>query len=103
MDYPQAAWQNMAVDRLVSRGPCVLHAVYLLTSTDGGDVTLYEGQDSASGDKIITVEGSADRTKVVHFSPALPCQRGLYVDVGSNVTEVMVHYSRKSLETDFSE
>jgi hypothetical protein len=97
------AWKNFTADTLVSRGPSLLHAVLLLTSSDGGDITIYEGQDANSGTKIARLEGNADTTKVVRFSPPLPCQRGLYVDVGSSVTEVTVHYSQLAKNYRFSE
>lgn len=97
-----SSWRNIDGDTLIARGPCLLHTLFVLTSTTGGDATVYEGQDTGSGTKIIRLEGTANEIRSVHFSPPLPCQRGLYVDVGSNVDEVLVHYTILPKNTVFS-
>ncbi len=74
-------------------GPCLLNAVVLLASSAGGDVTLYEGQDATSGRKIATLKGAANVSLPVVFAHAPFLARGLYVDVGSNVTEVTVFFT----------
>lgn len=89
----QSAWRNVTGDTLVARNPCLLHGVVLLTSAGGGDVTIYEGQDATSGEKILSIEGANNISNQVAFNPPLPLQRGLYVDVGSNVSEVLVHFT----------
>ena len=85
-------WTNITASEIIAEQPVLLHGVVLLTSADGGAATLYEGQDAASGRKIITIEGSANESRPVAFYPPLLCERGLYVAVGSNVTEVVVHW-----------
>ena len=85
-------WTNITASEIIAEQPVLLHGVTLLTSADGGAATLYEGQDAASGRKIATIEGSANESRPVAFYPPLLCERGLYVAVGSNVTEVVVHW-----------
>ena len=91
-------WTNITASEIIAEQPVLLHGVTLLTSADGGAATLYEGQDTASGRKIATIEGSANESRSIAFYPPLLCERGLYVAVGSGVTEVMVHWTPVSAE-----
>lgn len=87
-----AGWENVSADTVISTGPCLLTGVTLLVSTTGGEVTLYDGADALAGRKIARFEGIADQSTPIQFSPPLLCQQGLYVDVGSNVTEVLIAF-----------
>lgn len=82
-------YYQSSIDGVVHRGPCLLYSVILLVSTTGGDITLYDGQDAASGRKVARLEGIADQSTPVEFG-GLVLSRGLFVDVGSNVTEYTV-------------
>jgi hypothetical protein len=82
-----------ADDAVIAEQPVLLNSVLLLVSSTGGDVTLYEGQDATSGRKIATLKGTANVTLPVVFAHAPFLARGLYVDVGSNVTEVTVFFT----------
>lgn len=83
-------WTNVTADKVVTAQPALLHALVLLASAAGGAVTIYEGQDTSSGRKILTVKGQANVSRPVRFQPPLRCERGIYVDVGSDVGEVLV-------------
>jgi len=87
---PAVHWLNTAVDTLVSRDPGGFHGCVLLASSAGGDVTFYDGTSSALGHKVLQVKGAANTSMKVLFKTPLWCPRGLFVDVGSNVTEVLV-------------
>jgi hypothetical protein len=82
-------------DKRVCEGPCDLYGLTVLASAAGGDVTLYEGQDASSGRKIGTYKGAANVTNPIMFSFPLPLARGLYVDIGSSITEVTVHFAQQ--------
>lgn len=82
---------NTSVDALVNEGETFLAGVDVLASAAGGDVTLYEGLDTSSGRKIGTFKGDANITNQIRFNPPLRLERGLYVDVGSNITEVTIY------------
>ncbi len=87
------AFLNFSADTVVCAQPCLLNAVCLLTSTTGGSVTLYEGQDADSGRKIGRFESTADNTLVITFPHAPFLARGLFVDVGATVSEVTIFFS----------
>ncbi len=84
---------NFTADGGATPGPCLLNSVLLHVSTDGGDVTLYEGQDATSGRKIAQLHALANASLFVAFPHAPFLARGLYIDVGSNVTEVVVFFT----------
>jgi len=84
-----AGWTNISVDTRITTHAALLHGLILLCSTTGGDVTVYSGQDT-SGQKIGRFEGTADVSLPIRFDPPLECDSGLYVDVGSTVTEVTI-------------
>ena len=88
-----AGWENVTGDSVISTGPCLLHGLVLLASGGGGDVTLYDGVDALAGRKIGTFEGANNESRPVNFSPPLKCEQGLYVDVGSNVTECLISFT----------
>jgi hypothetical protein len=87
-----ASFLRVTADQVVSTKPVLLYGVVILTSVTGGDATLYNGVDAGAGRHIIRLEGTANVSKPVNFPKGLLCDRGLFVDVGSNVTEVVVIY-----------
>ena len=97
------AWRTIEADTLIHRGPCLLHCVVVLPDSSGGGITIYEGQDTASGDKMLRVQGSSDVSKVVLFDPPLPCQRGLYAGDASHLDEAFIHYTSLPKNTLFNE
>ena len=85
-------FERVTADNLIFPGPCLLGGLVLLVGATGGDVSLYHGNDALSGQLIGRFEGEADISLPVIFPWPLRCERGLYVDVGSNVTEVLIFY-----------
>lgn len=83
-------WTRLTASNVVWNGPVRLYGAVLLVSVAGGDVTLYDGVDAVSGRQVLRLEGTADESRPVMFSPPLVLDLGLYVAVGSNVTEVLV-------------
>jgi hypothetical protein len=81
---------NIAVDTLVSRDPGTLHGFVISASVSGGDATFYDGTSTAAGRKILKAKGLANISYDVNFRVPLYCPRGLYVDIGSNIDEVLV-------------
>ncbi len=85
-------FRRLVADGEVYPGPVLLTGVHLLVSVTGGDVTVYNGADAVSGDKLFTLKGEANISKPFFFPWPTRCEKGIFVDVGSNVTEVTVFY-----------
>jgi hypothetical protein len=91
MDYDsrQISRQWVTADALLAEKECELVYAYLTPSTANADVSLYDGENT-SGDLVATLKEAA--VSGHEFQPPVPihCRKGLYVDVGSNVTGVLV-------------
>lgn len=81
---------RLASDGIVNEGPSLLFGLHIEASTAGGDVSVYEGNDSASGRLIGTFKDNLTNHEVKSFIPPLYCDRGIYVDIGSNITAVTI-------------
>lgn len=91
-EHEPVGWLRITADTVVSTEPVLLYGVIFLTSVTGGDVTIYNGQDAASGSQFARLEGTANVTNSFSPAKAILLDMGLFVDVGSNVTEVVVIY-----------
>lgn len=91
MDSEKYSWAWVTADRLLSTGPCELVSAYLVVSAASTDTHLYDGANT-NGDKIVTLESAVATGHL--FNPPVPlyCRRGLYVDVGTSVTGVLVQW-----------
>jgi hypothetical protein len=87
-----SAYRKLTADQLVNEGPTLVTGYNLNVSTDGGDVTLYDGMDTDSGSKVITLNGLAATNDHEQFSFPVLYNNGLYVDIGANVTEFTIYY-----------
>ena len=83
-------WTNVTGDTLITTSPGYLNGVVVLASVAGGDVTVYDGRDATNGRKVGTFKGAANISRPIIFTPSLLCENGVYVDVGSNITEALV-------------
>jgi len=94
-DIKKIGWKWCTVDQLVSPGPVFLLAV-MLTSTGAGaaQVTIRNGHNTG-GEVALVVSALANYTSPV--SPVYPIylDKGLFVDVGSNVLGALVLYYQK--------
>lgn len=88
-------WERVTADVQCTEGPVQLSAVVLLCSGGGGDITIYEGRDPSAGRMICRLEGANNVSNSILFNPPIPCDRGIYVDVGSNITEALIMWFPK--------
>jgi hypothetical protein len=91
MNDKNVQWAYVTADRLLAAKPCWLHFAYLVVSASTTDSALYDGTDTG-GAKIVDLKSAVVTNH--EFSPPKPlfCQKGLYVDVGSNVSGIFVLY-----------
>lgn len=89
MESKRYSWDFVTTDRVLNSGPCELLFAYLVPSGATTDSALYDGI-STSGKRIATLKVSS--VDGVAFSPPVPiyCDTGLYVDVGTSVTGILV-------------
>ncbi len=84
-------YRYLTADEIVAEHPLILRGLVLLVSTTGGDVTLYDGLEAAGGRLIGRFEAIADQSTPIDLF-GLHVEHGLFVDIGSNVTSVLVVY-----------
>lgn len=75
---------------IINEGATLLYGLLLLVSVASGDISLYEGLDASSGRLIAKIQGVAAVTLPIKFDQPLYLDRGLYVAIGSNVTETTI-------------
>jgi hypothetical protein len=89
-------YTRLTASQMVANETVLFWGAVILTSVTGGDATIYDGRDATSGEQLMRLEGIANQSTPVIFPFPLPLGRGLYVAVGSNVTEVTVFWERPS-------
>jgi hypothetical protein len=91
-DQQPAAWQRIAADTFVTRGPINLWGLILTDDAVGAaDVTLYEGANT-DGRRLFTLRTIQNQSNPCFFPVPILLEDGLYVDVGTNVLEAFILY-----------
>lgn len=87
------SWRWLTTAAKLETGKCELLYASLAVSAASTDTHLYDGT-STSGEQIVTLESNNKRN--LEFRPPVPvyCSMGLYVDVGTNVTGVLVMWRK---------
>jgi len=99
MDSKECSWKWITADELLSHGACELISIAQTSSDDTSDATFYDGEDT-NGKTILKLEALANRTAFAKFNVPIYCRRGLYVDVGSNVTGILVQWRELGKKTN---
>ncbi len=84
-------WERITVDQVVSPNPAKIGSVILTPSSDTKKttVTLHDGE-STSDPEILTIRTGTGITNTVNFQPYLQTKRGLYLNVGGDLGELLV-------------
>lgn len=87
-------YTRVTFDKVVSKRPVKLYSVILTPSSASkrGDMTLYDGE-STGDDQIVKLLGASGTTTQFNFNPPLQTQRGLFVDKGGDVGDIMIQYT----------
>jgi hypothetical protein len=93
----KAYWKEMeteetSVDIKISNGPCFLSAAHLTASSGGAATAIIRDGHDTTGEAKIYLSALTSATDPRFFSPPLYFKRGLYIDLASNVTSVLVHF-----------
>lgn len=76
--------------RVINEGPTLFFGCVFAVTVDGQSVELYDGLDTQSGVKRFHVKGWAADNNRVNFSRPVLFDRGLYVSLGTGVSDVTV-------------
>jgi len=86
-------YQRITVDQVISTSPVKIYALIITSDGNGdADAGVYDGE-STSDNKIVTLYTVDESLASIIFAEPLETQRGLFIDIGSNVTEVLVQYT----------
>jgi hypothetical protein len=89
VDSRTVSWMRVTVDMVLCEKECELLFAYLVPSAANASVILYDGENT-TGRKIVNLKSAAITGHP--FKPPVPiyCSKGLFVDVGLNVSSVLV-------------
>ena len=82
-----------AVDRLIVTGRVYVWGYMFDATADGGAVSLYDGQDTVTGQLKCHTTGWATDPNTVMFGVPVCFERGIYADLGANVSDLTVLWS----------
>lgn len=85
------AWRFVTEDSLLSTKECDLLYANLAPSASAADVTIYDGINTL-GVKVVALQASTKTNLEFRPRKSIYCRRGLYIDVGSNVTGLLVQF-----------
>lgn len=86
-------WERVTNSRVISPTPLWVFSLTLVSNGSGAaDVTLYNGESADEGQVIKLLAADGELTHLT-FPEPLYLDRGLQVTVGSNVNELLVHYT----------
>jgi len=97
LDAREGFWKEIARERVTSNqvvclSPCFLFAVDLISDTGGvSTAAIYDGEGTKDP-AVVDLAAAVSESDRARFNPPIFLRRGLYVDVGSNVTAVTVQY-----------
>ena len=82
----------VTTDQVVKTTPGDVYSVTLTAGAGGAaTVTIRDGHNTGA-DAVLVVGSVASQTTQVLFMVPIPTTKGIYVDVGSNVTGVLIQY-----------
>jgi len=85
-------YDRTVVDKRVSNRPCFLYAAHLVATTGGAATAVIRDGHDTSGEAVVDLAALTSSCDPREFDPPIYLKKGLYVDVGSNVTAVLVHF-----------
>lgn len=86
-------WDRTTVDVCLSKTEVHIATVIITPhKAKYADITIYNGEN-AKGEQVIFIYTAAQATKVINFDPPLFLDRGLFIDVGGDLDDCLIHYS----------
>lgn len=86
------SWTRLIHGGVITEGKAILHNAYLRASSGGAATgTIYDGVDT-NGRNFHTLRAAANARDGMRGAADVHFEHGIYIDVGSNVEEVLVIY-----------
>jgi hypothetical protein len=90
-------WKETETERMTADGqaygkPAFLYAAHLTANTSGAATATIKDGHSTAGEVKVDLAALTSSKDNRNFDPPIYCKRGIYVDVGENVTSVIVHF-----------
>lgn len=82
----------VTADKKVSNRPCFLYGCSLVAGTGGAATAVIRDGHETTSEGVIDLAALTSSYDTRKFDPPLYLKRGMFVDVGSNVTSVFVHF-----------
>ena len=91
-EWKKVGWMRVTADSLISPEPCFLLSVCLVADTVGAATAVIRDGHNTSGEAVINLAALTSSKDDRYYGNPLFFKTGLYVDVGSNVTSVLVQW-----------
>ena len=88
----------VTVSQLVNVGRTLVAGFILTPNAGNADVTIWDGLDTVSGRKYGVFKALSNESKVISLPLVETFERGLYIELGSNVLGVTVTWASEQLE-----
>lgn len=72
--------------------PCLIYSASITGSDAGGATAVLRDGHGTADKEVIDLAAPISSMDKMRFSPPIYLDKGLYVDVGENVTSVLVHF-----------
>jgi hypothetical protein len=82
----------VAADKKVCNRPCYLYAAQLVSNTSGASTAVIRDGHDTSGEVVVDLAALTSSNDPRRWDPPIYFKKGLFVDIGTNVTSVLVHY-----------
>lgn len=90
--WKELEYDRTAVDKKICNRPVFLYAAHLVASAGGVATAVIRDGHDTGGEPVVDLAALTSSCDPRRFDPPLYFKKGLYVDVGSNVTSVLVHF-----------
>jgi hypothetical protein len=81
-----------AADKKVCNGPAYLYAAHLTANATGASTAVIRDGHDANGDIKVDLAALTSSKDNRNFDPPIFFKKGIFIDVGDNVTSVIVHF-----------
>jgi len=93
----EAYWKKLEydasnVDKKVCNRPCFLYAAHLTGSAGAVSTAIIRDGHDVTGEPVIYLAAVTSGNDIRSFDPPLYFKKGLFIDMVSNATSILVHY-----------